>query len=138
MEEQQTHKIWKVIELEVQQALAILNIDEKLAQHISGIKSVSIHCIPYSLMQADVPECGELSVSINNRKDLILHTTTSYTSDLPRDLESTLNLNAKLDENSRITGYYRDYGTMKNSGGELIPYRVKIIIECTKKSNHEQ
>ena len=101
--EQQSHKtIWKVIELEIQQAFAILSIDEKLGKHINEIQSVSIHCIS-SNIETDVPECGELSVSINNRKEHILHTTTSYTNDLARDMGNTLSINAKLNKNSILT-----------------------------------
>lgn len=129
-EENHQDIVWKIIKLEVVQPNAMLQIDEKLPLHIKEIKSISIHSIPISSIDESLQQIGELSLSLNNRKEHILHTTADFTNNTLENNNQTLIINAKLEKNAVVNGYYRDYGLLKSDASEFVPYAIKLLLEC--------
>ena len=120
-----TQNSWRVIEFEITYANEIIQIDEKISPEVDFITSASIHCIPNQNPDKDILECGELSLSANNKA--LFHLNTNYANTLSGDPIDGLKLYHSISHNSRIKGYYRDYGKMKNSSNSFIPYRIKIL-----------
>ncbi len=129
--------IWRVLSLSINENKAIVQIDEKLPKHFSNLSSISVHIIPSSGSINPIPQCGELSLSLNNAKEPVLHTTTAWCNKLAQTIEQSFPINAMLETNARISGYYRDFGFMKNESQEFIPYAVKMILECKETLENE-
>ncbi len=135
MEQNEVHKsYWKVIAFDVDEAKSIHQLGGKLAGHLDTIQSVVISCNPIVQLDAVIPECGELSLNLNNRKEHVLHTITNYTAELSDKIGQTLELHANLESNARYGGYYRDFGELKDGNGDFVPYQVKLMLNCTSKS----
>ncbi len=134
MSAQNTHStFWKVIKLNVRQEGYILKFSYKLPKHLEIIQEMNIVCVPEGTSDNPVIECGELSVSVNNRKGHIVHTTVSYNPDLNDHMDGTMKLNASIEANSIFTGYYRDASLMKDEHDQFLPYQVKLTMLCKKK-----
>ena len=132
-EKKANNSFWKVITIDVDVDNSIKQIDEKLPAHLDIIQSLVVSCNPRTNIEASIAECGELSLSLNNKKEHVLHTITDFTEQLPMELGQTLPLNAKLESNTILGGYYRDFGKMKEEDGQFVPYQVKLLMECTAK-----
>ena len=120
---------WRTLEFEVKRENAIIQIDEKILPDVERIVSANTYCIPKQIIVDDIMECGELSLSVNNKS--LLHINSNYTNKLPDYLSPCLMLLRKTHPGSRIKGYYRDNGKMRNLAGDFIPYRVKILMDCS-------
>ena len=121
---------WNIMSFMVNQPNAIIKLDAKLAKHYKAINSISTHIIPRLPSIESQNECGELSLSINNAKEQILHTSLDYDTKLQDNYHHGHQCNAVLHVNNRISGYYRDSGRLKTENGEFIPYTLKLILEC--------
>lgn len=135
MERNEAHtSYWKVIAFDVDEANSIHQLEGKLPGHLDSIQSVVISCNPIEKLDATIPECGELSLCLNNRKAHVLHTITNYTAELSDKIGQTLELHANLESNAKYGGYYRDFGKLKNGNGDFVPYQVKLMMNCSSKS----
>jgi hypothetical protein len=121
---------WKVMSFKINEPKAIIQLDAKLAKHYKAINSISTHIIPRLSSTDPQNECGELSLSINNAKEQILHTTIGFDTKLQDNYYHGHQCNAPLHINNRISGYYRDNGQLRTENGEFIPYTLKLILEC--------
>ncbi len=125
---------WEVLKFDVSQLGQIIQFEKKLAKHIQSIEEISLVAIPSVKLDDDVLECGELSLSINNDKDNVLHTIIGFSKDLSNDIEQSLSINEQLQSNSIITGYFRDSMQMRDQYREFMPYSIKVILKCRLKS----
>ncbi len=125
---------WKVLKFDVSQLGEIIQFEKKLAKHIQCIEEVSLVAIPSVKLDADVMECGEISLSFNNDKENVLHTTIGFSKDLSNDIEQSLILNQQIQANSIITGYFRDSMQMRDQYREFMPYSIKVILKYRVKS----
>ena len=121
---------WEILKLEISQLGQIVQFEKKLAKHIQSIEQISIIAIPKRAKEDAVVECGELSMSFNNSKDHQLHTIVGYLSKMPKDIDQNLNINAAIEPNTIITGYYRDFKQMRDQFREPMPYTVKVLLKC--------
>lgn len=128
---------WKILTLEVNTPGSIIRIDEKLEKHIASIQAVNVSCIPSQIINHDVIECGELSLSMNHRSQHVLHHIVSCDALLFDGYNQLINIQTDVKKYSRLTGYYRDYQQLKNPEGAFIPYQVKITLQFTKTQSHE-
>lgn len=124
---------WEILKFDVSQLGQIIQFEKKLAKHILCIEQISLMAIPSVKLSTDVIECGEISLSINNANNHILHTTIGFSNNLPKNIEQSLVINEELQQNSIITGYYRDSMQMRDQFRELIPYSIKVILKCRVK-----
>ena len=125
---------WEVLKFDVSQIGQIIQFEKKLAKHIDIIEAISLMAIPSVKLDADVVECGELSLNMNNTKDNVLHTTIGFSKDLPIEIEQSLSINEQVQSNTIITGYYRDSMQMIDQYREFMPYSIKVILKCRLKS----
>jgi len=125
--------IWKQIKFNIESEGEIHQINEKLGQHIEGIKGIHVSIIPTSEVKDEFIEVGELSLLFNNQKDHAVHFTSSYSPEMLSEAFESLELNQSLHISHRITGYYRDLGILRNEFTEFITHEVKILLECTIK-----
>jgi hypothetical protein len=127
---QKRRVIWKVIKFNIEGEGEIYQINEKLGQHIEGIKAIHVSINPKSVVVDDCIEVGELSLLLNNQKDHAVHITSYYSPETPSEAFNALELNQSLHINPRIIGYYRDLGTLRNETTEFITHEVKVLLEC--------
>ena len=127
---QEQKSIWKVILFNIEEEGKIHQISEKPGKHLESIKNLYFTVTPASDVKQDVMEVGELSLLFNNSKVHAVHLTTSFSAELLSEAFEPFTLNQPLDKSQGITGYYRDYSTLKNEFGEFITYQVKILLEC--------
>jgi hypothetical protein len=122
-------KVWKTIKVSVKEAQAIVEIDEKLPNHLKEIESFAM-CIVPEQRDAKEGEYGELSLSFNNKKEHAIHTTVEHSSLLMDSTQQIQALNQDIQTASHIQGYYRDNGFATTEEGEFTPYTLKILFEC--------
>ena len=108
----------------------IIKIDYKFGSHIQSIHAVSFHILTGNTIAMEKPQCGELSLSVNNGKDLMIHTTPTACFNFSENINQELPVDVILEKNSRLSGYYRDYGTLKDENDDFVSYHLKIIYEC--------
>jgi hypothetical protein len=132
--QQKQRIIWKVIRFNIDGIGQIQQIREKLGYHIEEIKSIYVSIVPSSEVKDETHDVGELSLSFNNRKDHTVHITSNYNPDLPSQAFDPFELNQGIHISPRIDGYYRDYGSLQNEFGEFIIHEVKILLECSIKT----
>ena len=120
---------WKVIEFDVANENAIIQLDQKLSKRVSAIVSVCIYCIPNQTLDKEIRECGELSLG-STTNGPFLHVNTNYSHELSDELIPNILLARTMGSDARVNGYYRDLAKMKDRDGSFIPYRVKILMEC--------
>ena len=70
--------IWKQIKFNIEGEGEIHQINEKLGQHIEGIKGIHVSIVPSSVVKDEFLEVGELSLLFNNQKDHAIHITPAY------------------------------------------------------------
>ena len=126
-------KIWKVINFNIDEAGEILQINEKLGIHLGTVIGIHVSIRPSAYINSEIKEAGELSLSFNNQVDHTVHQTASYSPELLSEAFVPLQLNQNLDKNKRISGYYRDYNSLKNELGEFVTYKLNILLECSIK-----
>ena len=121
---------WKIIQLEIKEALEIYQIDYKLPKDIQSVKGIyfSIKEI-LSLNYENRKQVGELSLLFNSRQEHPLHYTIDYTMELPDKFEP-MKLDSQIEANQNITGFYIDNALTVNDTGRMIPYTVLIYLEC--------
>lgn len=120
--------IWKVFSLEVKKAGEIVSIDERVAKHITRICSYKTEILSES--RTSEQEYGEVSLSFNHNEDHQIHTIVNASGLLNDTQDHSFNLQLPIQENSRIQGYYRDFGKTNNEE-EFTAYQVKILLECS-------
>jgi hypothetical protein len=133
MEKKNQRVIWKVIRFNIEGIGQIQQISEKLGHHIEGIKGIHVSIVPTSEVKEETHDVGELSLSFNNQKDHTVHITSNYNPDVLSQAFEAFELNQPL-HSHRIEGYYRDLGNLVNEFGEFITHEVRILLECTIKS----
>ena len=126
--------IWKQIKFNIEGEGEIHQINEKLGKHIEGIKGIYVSIVPSSVVKDEFLEVGELSLLFNNQKDHAIHITSAYSPEMLSEAFEALELNQSLHISHRITGYYRDLGTLRNEFTEFITHEVKVLLECIIKS----
>jgi hypothetical protein len=126
---QKRRVIWKVIKFTIEGEGEIYQINEKLGQHLDGIKSIHVSIFPTSQITGEFPEVGELSLSFNGQKEHSVHLISGYNPKPLSEAFEALELNQTL-RNHNITGYYRDSATMRNEFTEFITHEVKVLLEC--------
>ena len=126
--------IWKIFSFDIEGIGQIQQINEKLGQHIEGIKGIYVSIVPTNDVIDETHDVGELSLLFNNQKEHAVHISSEYNPELLSKTFEPFTLNQPLDINHRITGYYRDNGSLKNEFDEFINHKVKILLECTIKA----
>ena len=124
---------WLVITLSVNTAGEVIRIDEKLAGHIKELKAVDILIVPTGETVSEIPECGELSLSINNHKEHFFHSMVGHSQALPDEIIRPLKLNKEINGNPRLSGFWLDSGTVRNNERVFVPYMVKVHFEIINK-----
>lgn len=122
--------IWKSIRISVESEKEIKQISEKVGKHLGTIQHIYVSVIPTSAIKTPIREVGELSLSFNNNKEHTVHVYSEYCPGTPSNTFSPLVIQQVLNENQRITGYYRDLGSLKNEFREFINYQLQILLEC--------
>ena len=132
------HRVyWNIIELKINHEKQIVQINDKIAKHFEELTSISLHIIPATDLNHNFNNCGDLSLSINNMRETILHTSISYNKRALSTKCQGKTINAKLQAHSRINGYYRDFGQLKDENQRFIPYTIKLIMQCKQENKHE-
>ena len=124
---------WLVATFLVDKAGDIIRIDEKLARHIQELRAICVLIAPSGETLPEIPECGELSLSINNHKEHFFHLMVGHSQSLPNKPLSLINLNKEIRGNSRLSGFWADSGTVMDDERVFIPYKVKVHFEIVSK-----
>ena len=120
---------WKVITLLVNTPGEIIKIDEKVPSNYLEILALSLIVVPTDQTIPEIPECGELSLSMNCHTNHFLHTTVGFSEELATACNESFIVGQEL-HYGRLTGYYLDEKKVVNEEQFFIPYKVKIHMEC--------
>jgi len=120
---------WKVMTFLVNTPGEIIKIDEMFPSNYLEIVSLSPIVVPTDQTIPEIPECGELSLSINCHTNHFLHTTVGFSEELPTMYSESFMVCQEL-HYGRLTGYYLDETKVVNEEQIFIPYKVKIHLEC--------
>lgn len=134
MEGQRVHTAkWLVVTLDVNTADELVRVDEKLARHIRELRAICVLIAPSGGTVQEIPECGELSLSINNHREHFFHTMVGHSTKLPDKAPSPIILNKEVKGNPRLSGFWLDNGTVLDREGQFVPYKVKVHFEISSK-----
>ena len=124
---------WEIIQIKVENKNQIIPIDFKLSNDIDVCEGIYLS-VKERIITKDnyIPQVGELSLSFNAKQLHPLHFTAEYNTDLS-DKKKSLQLNCELETNKNITGFYIDYGKIRDRKGKFLPYTLSIYLECKTK-----